>query len=51
MARAYPTFARLGAAEAQQAAGHLVSILGSVEAANAYLEEIVRSVGDPTTPG
>jgi tetratricopeptide (TPR) repeat protein len=37
MARAYLIFARLGAAgEAQQAAAHMVEMLGSVDAAEAY---------------
>lgn len=51
VARAYPIFVHLGAAEAQQAAGHLVDILGSVEAANAYLTETAQSLDDPTTLG
>ena len=41
MARAYIIFARLGAVpEAQQAAGLLVGILGSLEAANEYLAQV-----------
>jgi hypothetical protein len=41
VARAHLLFARLGAApEAEQAGRHLVDILGSVEAANAYLAQV-----------
>jgi hypothetical protein len=41
VARAYATFAQLGAAaEAQQARTELVDILGSEEAAHVYLAEL-----------
>ena len=43
VARAYIIFARLGAAETEQAGGHLVSILGSVDKANAYLQALAES--------
>ncbi|MFQ5342662.1 MAG: tetratricopeptide repeat protein, partial [Anaerolineae bacterium] len=46
--RAYLIFARLGARpEAEQAAALLVSILGSVEAADRYLSQVVESATPP----
>jgi hypothetical protein len=46
-ARAYVVFARLGAApEARQAAQQLADILGSEDAANAYLTELSEDEED-----